>query len=246
MKEPIIEIKNVSLDYVLVNPKIQSIKDFVTTLSFRKLFMRKHVIDGLNLKVNKGEVVGIIGKNGTGKSTLLKAIAGILEPRKGEIIIRGKVAPLLALGSGIEPELTGYENIKLLGSLMGNTKKEMGEMNQKVIAFSELTHEQLLNPVKSYSYGMISRLSFSIAISKTPEVLIIDEVLAVGDYGFQQKCYRRIEEIQSLGGTILFVSHSLDEVKRVCSRGICLHEGKIVKDGDIEIVGDFYNSLFDN
>ena len=243
--EAIIEIKNLELDYTIVNPKIQSIKDFVTSFSFAKLFTRKKVIHNLSLTINKGEVLGIVGKNGCGKSTLLKAIAGILEPAKGSIEVYGKIAPLLALGSGIEYELTGYENIKLQGSLMGNSRKELQEMRQKVISFSELTHEQLQNPVKTYSSGMVARLSFSIAISKTPEILIVDEVLAVGDQGFQKKCYQRINEIKEQGSTILFVSHSLQEVQRICTRGICINNGVIEKEGDLHTVGLYYNSLFE-
>lgn len=244
--EPIIEIKNINLSYTLVNPKIQSVKDFLTSMSFRKLFTKKEVIKNLSLKIYKGDVLGIVGKNGTGKSTLLKAIAGILEPISGEIIVRGKIAPLLSLGSGIELELTGYENIKLLGSLMGNSRIEMMDMNEKVISFSELTHEQLQAPVKTYSSGMMARLSFSIAISKTPEILIIDEVLAVGDIGFQKKCMERIQEIHQKGGTILFVSHSLADVQKICTRGICINNNVIAKEGNLHDVGLYYNSLFNS
>lgn len=244
--EPIIEIKNVDLDYTLINPKIQSLKDFVTSFSISKLFVRKKVIHNLSLNIYKGEVLGIVGKNGCGKSTLLKAIAGVLEPVNGTIEVHGKIAPLLALGSGIEMELTGYENIKLQGSLMGNSRKEIVQMRQNVIDFSELTPEQLQNPVKTYSSGMIARLSFSIAVSKTPEILIIDEVLAVGDVGFQKKCYDRINEIKEMGSTILFVSHSLQEVQRICTRGLCINNGKIEKEGDLHTVGLYYNSLFEN
>jgi len=244
--EPIIEIKDINLSYTLVNPKIQSVKDFITSMSFKKLFTKKDVIKNLSLNIYKSEVLGIVGKNGTGKSTLLKAIAGILEPMSGKIIVRGKIAPLLSLGSGIELELTGYENIKLLGSLMGYSRKQMMSMNEKVIAFSELSDEQLQAPVKTYSSGMMARLSFSIAITETPEILIIDEVLAVGDQGFQRKCMNRINEIHKKGGTILFVSHSLADVQRICTRGICINNNVIEKEGNLHEVGKYYNSLFEN
>ncbi len=243
--EPIIEIKDVNLSYTLVDPKFQSLKDLVTSMSFRKLFSRKEVIRNLTLNIYRGEILGIVGKNGTGKSTLLKAIAGILEPVSGKIIVRGKIAPLLSLGSGIELELTGYENIKLLGSLMGYTRKQLADINKKVIAFSELTHEQLQAQVKTYSSGMMARLSFSIAISENPEILIIDEVLAVGDMGFQRKCISRIHEIHQKGGTILFVSHSLADVQAICTRGICINNHVIEKEGNLHEIGLYYNSLFE-
>lgn len=243
--EPIIEIKNISLSYTLVNPKIQSVKDFITSMSISKLFTRKLVIENLSLNIYKGDILGIVGKNGTGKSTLLKAVAGILEPTSGEIIVRGKIAPLLSLGSGIELELTGYENIKLLGSLMGHSRKQIVDINEKVISFSELTHEQLQSQVKTYSSGMMARLSFSIAISENPEILIVDEVLSVGDIGFQRKCMDRIREIHKKGGTILFVSHSLADVQAICTRGICINNNVIEKEGNLHEVGLYYASLFE-
>ena len=243
-KKPIISIRNVHLKYLVSNPNFQSIKDLFTQFSSRSFFMKKEVIKGISLDIFPGEVIGILGPNGTGKSTLLKAIAGILTPDSGEIIVNGKIAPMLAIGTGIELELSGYENIKLLGALMGLSRKRIKEMFSEIIEFSELSHETLLAPVKTYSSGMMARLSFSIAICEVPEIMIIDEVLAVGDAGFQKKCMDRITEIKESGSTILFVSHSLADVQRICTRGICLNNGIIASQGDLHTVGLYYNSLF--
>jgi ABC-type polysaccharide/polyol phosphate transport system ATPase subunit len=226
------------------NPNFQSIKDLFTQFSGSSLFVKKEVIKGVSLDIYPGEVIGILGRNGTGKSTLLKAVAGILTPDAGEIIVKGNIAPMLAIGTGIELELSGYENIKLLGALMGLSRKRVKEMFAEIIDFSELSHETLLAPVKTYSSGMMARLSFSIAICEVPEIMIIDEVLAVGDAGFQKKCMDRITQIKNSGSTILFVSHSLADVQRICTRGICLNEGVIASQGDLHKVGLYYNSLF--
>ncbi|MGB0391324.1 MAG: ABC transporter ATP-binding protein [Salibacteraceae bacterium] len=238
--EPKISVKDVSLSYYSFNQGVNSMKDLVTSLSFSKPFERHEVLHDINFEVMSGEVIGIIGKNGAGKSTLLKAVAGMIEPNKGKIIVKGKVAPVLAIGAGIEMELTGYENIKLLVSLIGNRAGQLKKLMPNVVSFSELTDEELNRPVKTYSTGMISRLSFSIAVAHQPDILIIDEVLAVGDFGFQTKCIKRIEEIRDNGSTILFVSHNIEEVKKICTKALYLANHGMVGFGDIESISKLY------
>lgn len=239
---PQIELKNVNVYYYTFNRGVNSIKDYVLKFGFIKPFSKKKVLDDVSLTIYPGEVVGIMGKNGTGKSSLLRCVAGIIKSYKGEVKVNGRLAPMLAIGSGIEMELTGLENIKLITSLMGTSSSK--EKIDEIIAFSELSLNDLKSQVKTYSTGMISRLSFSIAISETPDILLIDEVLAVGDAGFQLKCLNRINQIKDHGGTILFVSHSPEDIRRICTRAICIDEGKVITDGTIEEAITSYNHLF--
>lgn len=240
-----IDLNDVSIYYYTFNQGINSIKDYTMKLGFAKPFAKYKVLENVDLQIYKGEVVGILGKNGTGKSSLLRCIAGILKSYKGKLVVHGKIAPMLAIGSGIEMELTGMENIKLISSFMGsNSKKEMAAKLEEIIQFSELSIKDLNRQVKTYSTGMISRLSFSIAISETPDILLIDEVLAVGDAGFQQKCLARIQEIKESGCTILFISHGSDDVRKICTRAICINDGKIAMDGKVEKVIKFYENLY--
>ncbi|NNC85157.1 MAG: ABC transporter ATP-binding protein [Bacteroidia bacterium] len=210
----------------------------------KKLFEKKKVLHDINLQIEKGDCFGLIGKNGSGKSTLLRAVAGIIEQDSGEITVRGKVAPMLALGVGLEPELSGLENIKLLCTLIGYTKDEYEESLKNIIAFSELNEQSINMQVKRYSTGMMSRLAFSIAVANTPEVLIVDEALSVGDRGFREKCAKRIDEIRKQGSTIVYVTHSTDELRRICNKAACLQDGKVVKVGQIDEVISFYENLF--
>ena len=244
-KTPQIELTDLSVYYYTFNQGINSIKDYTMKLGFAKPFAKYKVLENVDLKIYPGEVVGILGKNGTGKSSLLRCIAGILKSYKGKLVVHGKIAPMLAIGSGIEMELTGLENIKLISSFMGGkSKKDTAEKLEEIISFSELSLSDLNRQVKTYSTGMISRLSFSIAISETPDILLIDEVLAVGDAGFQQKCLNRINEIKESGCTILFVSHGADDVRRICTRAICINEGTIAMDGKVEEVIEYYEKLY--
>ena len=174
---------------------------------------------------------------------MLRTLSGIIIPTKGKIDLRGRVAPLLGLGVGLEKELSGIENIKLLCALMGMTKKEIKDLMPGIIEFSELG-DAVNWQVKRYSTGMMSRLSFSIAIMKNPEILLIDEVLSVGDIGFQRKCLRKVEEIMGNGATVIFVSHAYEEVQRMCSRAVLVNDGAIQLDGSVEEVGNYYHSLF--
>lgn len=192
-----------------------------------------HALSNVSFFVKKGESVGIIGKNGAGKSTLLKLIAGVSAPTKGTIAIEGKVAPLIELGAGFHPELTGIENIFLNGVILGLKEKEVKEKLQDIIAFSEL--EKFMDvPVKFYSSGMYMRLAFSVAIHVSADILLIDEILAVGDSEFQKKCMDKMEEFKKNGTTIVLVSHDTNMVKRFCSRVIYLKNGTVSYDGPVE------------
>lgn len=244
MKSSSISLKNVSLYYYTFNRGIHSVKDFVVTFGSKRLFEKKKVLENVNLEIKTGEVVGLIGKNGMGKSSLLKAVAGIIQSIDGSITVQGKLAPVLALGSGIEMELTGYENIRLICSLLGHSTNELKNKIDRVREFSELSDEVLKMPVKTYSTGMMARLSFSIAITEEPDILLIDEVLAVGDHGFQQKCFNRIQEIKASGCIILFVSHSESDIRSICTRAILLHNGTLIQDGPVDEILHTYNQLF--
>lgn len=242
--EPVIELRNVSIDYQVFNKRIKSLKDLVTNPFTSQLFERKNVIRDLSLDIYPGDVLGIVGRNGAGKSTLLKAIAGIMPPTEGTITVRKKIAPMLSLGVGIESELTGYENVYLMASIMGYTKKQTDFMMQEIREFSELSDNVLKEPVKTYSTGMTSRLTFSIAVSEIPEILIVDEVLAVGDEGFLKKSMKRIEQIKDSGSTIIFVSHSLSNLQALCNRAICIEDCIVTCEGHVNDVVAYYKSLF--
>ncbi len=243
--KPVIELNDVSVSYLQNRKGTHSVKDFILKASFISPFQKHRVLHNINLKVMKGDALGILGPNGTGKSTLLRTIAGILKPDAGTVEVRVPVSPLLTLGAGIELELSGYENIKIALALTGNYSRDTRrEMTEKVRDFAELTHEQLKMPAKMYSTGMLARLAFSSVMTANPELLMIDEVLAVGDRGFQKKCMNRIHEILSNGTTLLFISHSPDEVKEICNRGICLNEGKVIFDGSSKGAAEAYKKLF--
>lgn len=238
--EPIITVRNLNVSFLMQKHGLNSLRDFIFSLGMRGLFEKRRVLHDINFEVYRGECLGILGRNGSGKSTLLRAIAGIMRPESGEVVVRGEPAPLMALGSGLEPELSGMENIRLIGTLMGFSSREIKNMVEPVAAFSELTHEELSMQVKRYSTGMMARLTFSIAISSIPEILIVDEALSVGDLDFRLKCAQRIREIKAAGSTILFVSHHIEEVKNICSRALFIEGGRIAMQGEVNAVCDYY------
>ncbi len=243
--DPVIKLNNVSVSYLQNRKGVHSIKDFVLKASFISPFKKHRVLHNIDLEINKGDSVGILGPNGSGKSTLMRTIAGIIKPDEGFLKVGVRVSPLLALGAGIELELSGYENMRIALALSGNyNKTTRKEMIQKVTDFAELTNEQLMMPAKMYSTGMLARLAFSSVMTCQPELLMIDEVLAVGDKGFQIKCMNRIHEIIKNGATLLFISHSPNEVKEICTRGICLKEGKKIYDGSSDRAANVYTKLF--
>ena len=246
MKTPAIELNNVSVSYIHNKQGIYSIKDFVLKGGMFSPFEYKPVLHNINLTVHKGESLGIMGRNGEGKSTLLRAIAGIITPTKGNCKVHIEISPLLALGAGLELELTGIENIKIYAALSGNYQKATIEsVIDNVAGFSELSLEQLKMPTKMYSTGMLSRLAFSSVVASQPELMMIDEVMAVGDKGFQEKCKKRIHEIKQAGATILFISHNPDEILEICERGICIEHGTISCDSTSKEAVKKYLNLFD-
>jgi ABC-type polysaccharide/polyol phosphate transport system ATPase subunit len=187
----------------------------------------------VNIEVKKGETLGIIGPNGSGKSTILKLIAGVMVPTEGQVVIKGKVAPLIELGSGFHPELTGRENIYLDGSILGLSKKEINRRYKEIVDFAELW-EFIDTPIKHYSFGMYMRLGFSVAVNVNPDILLIDEVLAVGDSAFQQKCIDKMNEFKKAGVTIVFISHNLETVKNFCNIALFVKDGQLKYSGDVE------------
>ncbi len=233
---PIIEVKNLTKEYQLGH--LTSLKETALNalkrLTFQPIYERERfkALDDVSFHIEEGEVVGIIGHNGAGKSTLLKHLAHISKPTKGEVIVRGSVAPLIEVGAGVNPELTGRENIFLNGAILGIPKKIIQQKLDEIIDFSEL--EQFIDtPVKRYSSGMAVKLGFSIATSMEADILIVDEVLAVGDLAFQRKCFDRMEDlIRRRHATVLIVSHNIRQIERLCNRAIMLEHGTISMDGD--------------
>jgi ABC-type polysaccharide/polyol phosphate transport system ATPase subunit len=242
--ENVLTVKDLHVNFWISGTGISSFKDAVMRIGRQKALEKKQVLRGLNLEIKKGECFALMGKNGSGKSTLLRTLAGIITPESGSIEIKGSVAPLLTIGAGLEYELSGYENIKIVGTLIGMRGAELKDSVEKIKQFSELSHNDLNMQIKRYSAGMMARLAFSISVCRIPDILIVDEALSVGDQGFQVKCADRINEMKAAGTTIIYVSHSLTELKRICTRGACLEDGKIAKIGDIEEVGEYYNQSF--
>jgi len=244
--EVIIEAKDLSVGFLVQRQGVNSVKDFVINMGVKNPFEKKSVLKNFNLQVKRGECLGILGRNGCGKSTFLRTVAGVMKPDAGSLVVNGEVAPLMALGVGLEPELSGYENIKLVCTLMGYSQKETKQMIDPIIKFSELTSDQIEMQVKKYSSGMMARLAFSTAVAKTPDILIIDEALAVGDLGFIKKSARRIDEIKDAGSTILYVSHHLEEIKRICTKACYFSDGKVAKIGDVDEVCAYYEEQLNN
>lgn len=241
MKDVKIKIENVSMCFRLSADKIASIKEFVTKFLKRKLSYREFwVLKDISFEVYKGEVIGIIGRNGSGKSTILKIISGILKPTKGIVSLRGNVVPMLELGSGFDHDLTGRENIFLNGSILGYTEQFLNSKIDEIIDFSELG-QFIDEPIRNYSSGMLMRLAFSIATVVNPEILIVDEILSVGDEAFQAKSKARMLELMSGGTTVLFVSHNLEEIQKMCDRVIWLEHGIIKMIGKTKDVCDTYH-----
>ncbi len=238
-----IDLKNVHVDYMVQRHGMRSIKSYLTSFGSKRLLERKRILHGVDLQIEAGECFGIIGRNGSGKSTLLRLLAGIVEPTIGTVRINGHVAPMLALGVGLEPEMSGWENMRLCRMLMGNEPRDMDSVRAYVATFSGLSEADLEMQVKRYSTGMMARLGFAIATATDPDVLLIDEVLAVGDVAFQQQCYRRIEELKAQGCTIVFVTHILGEIQRVCDRAACMENGTVVLVGGTHEVGVHYHGL---
>jgi ABC-type polysaccharide/polyol phosphate transport system ATPase subunit len=229
--KPVIDVRDVSVHYRVPHERIRTFKEFaIKWIRGRVEYHTVRALSDVTVRVNRGEVVGILGRNGAGKSTLLKVIARVLRPTRGTVQTSGRVAPLLELGAGFDVELTGRENIFLNGALLGRTHREMRERVDRIVEFAEL-EESIDAPLRTYSTGMMARLGFAIATDVEPEILLIDEVLAVGDLGFQQRCHTRIDWFKRQGATLVLVSHAPATVEALCSRVIWLDHGRVAQDG---------------
>lgn len=238
--ETMIEVRDVTMRFHMNTDKVLSLKEFVTRALRGKLkFEEFTALENVSFSVQKGETFGLIGHNGAGKSTLLKIISGILKPTKGSAVSRGNVVPMLELGSGFDMDLTGRENIFLNGAILGYSEPFLKDRYEEIVAFSELG-AFIETPIRNYSSGMLARLAFSVASVVNPEILIVDEILSVGDASFQEKSRRRMTELMSGGTTVLFVSHNLDQIREMCGRVLWLDGGKIRMIGGAEEVCNAY------
>jgi len=236
----IIDVQNVSMRFNLAREKTDTVKEYVLKLLRRQLsFTEFYALRDVSFSIEKGESVALIGSNGSGKSTMLKLISGVMHPTSGSIRTNGSIAPLIELGAGFDMDLTARENIFLNGAILGYDRAFMRAHFDEIVDFAEL-HDFVDVPVKNYSSGMIARLGFAIATQVKAEILVVDEVLAVGDFMFQQKCHRRMEEMLSGGTTLLFVSHDAEQVQRLCRRAVWLDKGCLMADGDAKDVCEQY------
>ena len=239
-KNTVLRVENIGIQFRLANERVDSLKDYAIKLVKRELrYQEFWALKDITFQVNKGERLGILGLNGAGKSTLLKVIAGVLKPTEGTVQIKGKVVPLLELGAGFDKQYTGAENIFLYGAMLGYQKAFLKEKFNEIVEFSELGN--FINvPLKNYSSGMKARLGFSIATIVEPEILILDEVLSVGDAKFKKKSEKKIRDMFDKGITVLFVSHSIGQVRSLCDKAIILEKGRLIAQGGVETVSAVY------
>lgn len=240
MSKVAVDVNHVTMRYNISSQKVDNLKEyFIKFVKKEILFNEFLALNDVTFQVNQGDRLGILGLNGAGKSTLLKVIAGVQKPSEGSVKVKGRIVPLLELGAGFDKEYTGAENIYLYGTVLGYSKEFIREKYDEIVEFSELG-KFIDVPVKNYSSGMKSRLGFAIATVVQPDVLILDEVLAVGDAKFRKKCEAKIQSMFDSGVTVLFVSHSLPQVKRICNKGIILEHGQLIAKGDIEDIATIY------
>ena len=243
--EPCIQLNDVTVRFNMAGEKVDNLKEYFVKLMKRELRFKEFcALRDVSLTINKGESWALVGANGAGKSTLLNLICGILSPYKGSVRVRGSIAPMIELGAGFDPNLTAKENIYINGAVLGHSRKFMKEQYDNIVEFAELWDFMDL-PIKNYSSGMRARLGFAVATVVDPDILIIDEVLAVGDKSFQKKCRDRIREMQKKGVTLIFVSHAKPPVLELCEHAIWLDHGKICKVGATEEVYEAYESFLD-
>lgn len=243
LEDTVVKIQDVGMKFNLSPEKVDNLKEYIIKLLKRELrYQEFWALKNISFEIEKGDKLGILGLNGAGKSTLLKVIAGVMKPTEGSVQINGKVVPLFALGAGFSPDYTGRENIFLKGALLGYPKHFLEEKYDEIVDFSELG-DFIDVPLKNYSSGMKSRLAFSIATMVEPEILILDEVLAVGDAKFRQKSQERMQSFLNRDTTVLFVSHSLGQVKKLCNKAIWLEKGKLITQGPVDDVCDVYQKF---
>lgn len=237
-----IEVENVSIRFNLAKEKVDSLKDFLIRkvkgeISYDEFWALRDI----SFRLERGESLGLIGLNGCGKSTLLKTIAGVLKPTEGKVTVNGTMAPLIELGAGFDMDLTAKENVFLNGAILGYSRREMEGYYEDIVKFSEL--QEFMNvPIKNFSSGMIARIAFAVATIGTPDILIVDEVLSVGDFRFQEKCQERIKRMMSNNTTILFVSHSILQVQELCNKVAWIEHGHLKMYGDAMEIGDLYKN----
>lgn len=234
-----VEVNNVSMHFNMNKDKIDNLKEYCIKLFKRQLFFEDFTaLQDISFKIEAGDTFGIIGLNGSGKSTLLKVISGILKPTTGSVKVTGTIAPLIELGAGFDPDLTARENIFLNGSVLGFSREFMKEKFDEIVEFSEL-QDFVDVPIKNFSSGMVARIGFSVATIVKPDILICDEILAVGDYKFQEKCEQRIKDLMSGGTTVILVSHSIQQVERICNHILWLEHGKMKAIGGKELISQY-------
>ena len=236
-----IQVKNLEKAYKLYNKSSDRLKETLG-LGRKKRHTEHYALKGVDLTIHQGETVGIIGTNGSGKSTILKIITGVLNPTGGEVTVNGRISALLELGAGFNMEYNGIENIYLNGTMIGFSEKEIGEKMNDILEFADIG-EYVYQPVKTYSSGMFVRLAFAVAINIEPEILIVDEALSVGDVFFQAKCYHKFEEFKSMGKTIVFVSHDLSSISKYCDRVVLLNQGVKLGEGEPKEMIDAYKQV---
>lgn len=241
----VIAVNDVSMVFNIASERLNNLKEYFIKILRHELFFKEfRALDHVSFSVGRGEVVGLVGTNGSGKSTMLKCIAGVLEPSEGSISVEGSIAPLIELGAGFDPELTALENIYLNGALLGYSRAFLDEHLNEIVDFAEL-HDFMEMPLKNYSSGMVARIAFAIATVAKPDVLIVDETLAVGDVFFQNKCEERIKNFIASGDvTVLFVSHSIEQVERICQRAVWIEKGVLRMDGPVDEVCEAYRQQF--
>lgn len=244
MSQKMIEVEDVSIKFNLSSEKIDSMKDYIVKRLKGKISYDEFwALQNISFTMNKGDSIALIGLNGCGKSTLLKTIAGVLKPTSGRVQVYGSIAPMIELGAGFDYDLTAEENVYLNGAILGYNREEMKRHYQDIVDFSEL--RDFMNvPIKNFSSGMLARLAFAIATIGTPDLLIVDEVLSVGDFRFQEKCEKRIQKMLEGDTSLLFVSHSIEQVQKLCKRAIWIEKGHVIQDGPSESVCAEYKKAY--
>lgn len=242
MNDTAVSVQNVTMRFNMASEKIDSIKEYAVKLLKGKLhFEAFTALSDISFEIKRGEIFGIVGLNGSGKSTLLKIISGILKPTEGTAKVNGTLSPMIELGAGFDPDLTGRENIYLNGSVLGYSKEFMDSVQEEIIEFAGI-REFIDMQIKNYSSGMQARLGFAVATMVKPQILICDEVLAVGDYKFQEKCEKRIQELMSGDTTVILVSHSIGQIRKLCSRVMWLEKGRMKAIGETQEICDLYQA----